>query len=309
LKPIPVVFHIGPLPVHTYGIGLALTFWIGYRYFCKRLRDNGYPDAWFGGVFVWVVVAAVVGARAVHVIAHASYYQSHPADVFAVWQGGLSSFGGLLLALPVGIVLSRRRCPELGLAKGLDLLAPVLALCWAIGRLLGPQLMVAGGGKPTSAWYGMYYAGQAGKRLPVPVFQAIECTLVYVLALAVERFIHRRGGPAGVVVAATAAFWGLTRFVDERFWLTQDSGTDAVEVASLAFVAAGAATVAILLWRDARRRLPQAAVPAGDPEGRAAEAATGTPPDPVTESAAAEAALDHRMLETKPGDKAPVLGG
>ena len=37
VKPIPVVFHLGPLQVHTYGIGLALTFWFGYRYFAKRL--------------------------------------------------------------------------------------------------------------------------------------------------------------------------------------------------------------------------------------------------------------------------------
>ena len=33
MKPVPVAFHVGPLEVHTYGIGLALTFWFAYSYF------------------------------------------------------------------------------------------------------------------------------------------------------------------------------------------------------------------------------------------------------------------------------------
>ena len=70
MKPIPIVFHIGPLQIHTYGIGLALTFWFGYRYFAKRLRDHGYPDVWFGRAFIWIVVMSIVGARAVSVIAN-----------------------------------------------------------------------------------------------------------------------------------------------------------------------------------------------------------------------------------------------
>ena len=55
MRPIPVVFHLGPLQVHTYGLGLAVTFWFAYRYLARRLRANGYPDAWLGGTFVWVV--------------------------------------------------------------------------------------------------------------------------------------------------------------------------------------------------------------------------------------------------------------
>ena len=162
MRPIPVDFHIGPLQVHTYGIGLALTFWFGFVYFERRLRKNGYPTDWLVPVFLWIILAAVVGARAMHVLSNLSYYTQNPGDIFAIWHGGLSSFGGLLLAVPVGIILTRRRCPELPMGRALDLVAPVLLACWALGRLLGPQLMVAGGGHPTHQWFGMYYAGQAG---------------------------------------------------------------------------------------------------------------------------------------------------
>ena len=111
MKPIPVDFHIGPLQVHTYGIGLALTFWFGFAYFERRLRKNGYPTDWLVPVFLWIILAAVVGARAMHVLSNLSYYTQNPGDVFAIWHGGLSSFGGLLLAVPVGIILDPAALP------------------------------------------------------------------------------------------------------------------------------------------------------------------------------------------------------
>jgi prolipoprotein diacylglyceryltransferase len=254
VKPIPVVFHLGSLQIHTYGIGLALTFWFGYRYFAKRLRDHGYPDAWFGRAFIWIVVASIVGARVVHVVANlrgAQGYAQNPGDIFAIWHGGLSSFGGLLGGVPTGLICARRWCPQLRLSVALDLVAPVLVIAWAVGRLLGPQLMYQGGGNLTRAWYGMAYAGQAGKRIPVPIFQAIEDSVVYVIALWVERMIARRRGPIGIVATAAVTLYGAARFNDEYVLLPHNTGGDiAVLIASLAFVGVGAALACWLLWQD-----------------------------------------------------------
>ena len=250
MKPIPVDFHIGSLQIHTYGIGLALTFWFSLRYFEHRLRKNGYPWRWATGIFLWVVVSSIVGARVVHVIANASYYVDNPGDILAIWHGGLSSFGGLLFAVPVGIVLARRRCPELPTSRAIDLVTPVLVAAWGVGRLLGPQLMVNGGGHPTNAWYGLEYAGQVGKRIPVPVFQSLECFAILGILLLVER--RTRGRPVGLLVALGVALWSLTRFTDEFFWLAVPRLWDAVEVVSLILSAVGFVAVAVL-WRRQRR--------------------------------------------------------
>jgi prolipoprotein diacylglyceryltransferase len=256
VKPIPVVFHLGPLQVHTYGVGLALTFWFGYRYFAKRLRDHGYPDAWFARAFIWIVVMSIIGARAVHVIANlegTQGYLQNPGDVLAIWHGGLSSYGGLLGGVPTGLVCARRWCPQLRLSVALDLIAPVLVIAWAIGRLLGPQLMYQGGGYPTHAWYGMAYAGQAGKRVPVPIIQALEDAVVYVVALWVERRIARRGGPIGIVATTAVTLYGAARFNDEYVLLPHNTGGDiAVLIASVAFVGVGAGLASWLLWNDSR---------------------------------------------------------
>jgi prolipoprotein diacylglyceryltransferase len=253
VKPIPVAFHIGPVEIHTYGIGLAITFFVGYRYFSRRLAKRGYPDEWLGRVFIWIVVAAVIGARAVHVIANLGYYSRNPIEIFAIWHGGLSSFGGLALAVPVGFIGARLYCPRLRASVAADIVVPVLVASWALGRLLGPQLMEAGGGKPTGQWFGMYYAQQIGKRLPVPIFQALECFGIFLVLLYIERRLSSRGGPVGVVAWMGVALWGLSRYIDESLWLTHDNGTVAVEVASLAMFGIGSAIAARLVIRDRRR--------------------------------------------------------
>jgi phosphatidylglycerol:prolipoprotein diacylglycerol transferase len=249
MRPIPVVFHIGPLQVHTYGIGLALTFWFGFTYFERRLKRSGYRTDWFVSVFLWIILSAVVGARALNVVSNLGYYSHSPGQVLAIWHGGLSSFGGLLFAVPTGLILTHRRCPELALGRALDLIAPVLLASWAMGRLLGPQLMVAGGGHPTHQWFGMYYAGQHGRRLPVPIFQAAEDFGVFVVLILIERRLAhwpdgsaRSGYPAGTVIGTAMTLWGIERALDEHLWLGEDGhlGSLLVQIAGVLLVVGGA---------------------------------------------------------------------
>ncbi len=259
MRPIPIVFHLGPIQIHTYGIGLAITFVVSAWYLGRRFRRAGEPWRWVADASIWIVVAAILGARAAHVVSHWSFYASRPAEILAIWHGGLSSFGGLLLGVPTGLALMRRRCPDISLARGLDLAAPVLAAGWGIGRLLGPQLMIAGGGRPTTAWYGMEYAGSVGRHVPVPVFQSIESFAVFAALLLIERRFRDR--PAGLLAASAAGLWGLARFGDQLFWLGTSGRLDATEVAGLALSLVGWACVVVLVAR--RRRVDREAEGSG----------------------------------------------
>jgi phosphatidylglycerol:prolipoprotein diacylglycerol transferase len=259
VKPIPVAFHIWFLEVHTYGIGLAITFWFAYRYFERRLRNAGYPWQWLTGAFLWIVVASIFGARLLHVLAnYSSYYKSNPGQILDIWHGGLSSFGGLLFGVPVGIILARRRCPELPTLRALDIVGPVLMAAWGVGRLLGPQLMVSGGGRPTTAWWGMYYAGEAGKRVPVPLIQAFDSFVIFGILIAIEHYVRKR--PVGFIVAATAALWGLARFFEENVFLRQNDhqGASLVQGAGLLLFVVGAVAM-VVLWRRQRSDPPSEA--------------------------------------------------
>jgi phosphatidylglycerol:prolipoprotein diacylglycerol transferase len=243
--PIPILFQVGPIQIHTYGIGLALTFIFGWWYMRRRVRAAGLDDRWVADAVFWVMLWAIVGAHVVHVIANHPFYMASPGEILMVWHGGLSSFGGLALGIPAGLWVAHKRCPQLSIARALDLAAPVLALGWGIGRLLGPQLMIRGGGKITSAWYGMYYAGEAGRRVPVPIFQALECFAVFGLVILYERTVRDR--PDGALIAATAMLWGLARFFDQYLWLGVPGQLNAVEVGGLLLACGG--LVSLVLFR------------------------------------------------------------
>jgi phosphatidylglycerol:prolipoprotein diacylglycerol transferase len=134
----------------------------------------------------------------------------------------------------------------------------VLLACWAIGRLLGPQLMVAGGGHPTHQWFGMYYSGQTGRRLPVPIFQALEDFTVYLILILIERALDRwpdgsprTGYPPGTVLGTGMILWGIERSLDEHLWLGEDGrlGSDLVQLAGVLLVVGGI----VILLRTRRR--------------------------------------------------------
>jgi prolipoprotein diacylglyceryltransferase len=167
-----------------------------------------------------------------------------------VWQGGLASFGGIALALPVGVILERRWFASTKMLAFADALLPALVAGWALGRVLGPQFMVNGGGHLTHQWFGMYYHGQVGKRVPVPLIQSAEDGLLWVGLLGVERrWTHRfTGALAGVAMTV----WGVVRAVDEHWLLGQQShsGSIGVQVAGLVLAAGGVA----VLVTGARRR-------------------------------------------------------
>lgn len=275
MKPIPVVFHIGPLQLHTYGLGLAITFWFAFRYLSRRLRAHGWPDEWLASTTVWVVVAALVGARIVHVVANwTTQYEHSPAQIVQVWNGGLSSFGGLMLGIPVGFYLAHKRGPKIPRLQLADLVTPVLLAAWTIGRLLGPQLMVAGGGHPTNAWYGMYYADEVGKRLPVPLFQSAMTFVMLLIAWRVERYVERNGGPRGLVMAVGITIWGVGRFIEEHFWLARpgNGGDLAVETTGVILAVLGALLTATLLIRSHNRPQTPAAPVSSDGESLATTA-------------------------------------
>jgi phosphatidylglycerol---prolipoprotein diacylglyceryl transferase len=263
VRPIPTAFHLGPLELHTYGLGLAIAFYIAWRCLYKRVGDAGYRTDWLVSLGVWVAISAVVGARLLHVVTNLSAYTAQPLQTFEVWHGGLSSFGGLLLAVPTAIVVAKKKCPELSVRRGLDLAVTALALGWSIGRLLGPQLMVAGGGHRTNQWFGMYYAGQAGKRIPVPIIQALEDGALFVLLVLLERHLTRLAArraparpPAGALTAVAMVVWGIVRALDERLWLGEDGhlGSLLVQYGGVA-LAVGGVVLGLVVWRQWRAYL------------------------------------------------------
>lgn len=238
---VPTSFHLGPLVFHTYGFGLAIAAYVCYLYARRRLARAGFDLEHFFAYAVALVVSGLVGARLANIATNWSYYSGHPSRWIAVWQGGLASFGGIALALPVAIILQRRWWPGSSFARFADAMVPALVAGWALGRVLGPQFMVNGGGHLTHLWFGIHYAGQVGKRVPVPLIQGAEDGLLWGLLILLERRWTTRF--AGALSGVAMIIWGLVRAYDEHWLLGQESrsGSVGVQIAGLVLALAGVA--------------------------------------------------------------------
>jgi phosphatidylglycerol---prolipoprotein diacylglyceryl transferase len=240
---VPTSFHLGPLDFHTYGFGLAIAAYVCFLYARRRLNHKGFDVQPFGKFAFCLIVAGLLGARVANIATNWGYYSDHPSRWIAVWQGGLASFGGIALALPVGLYLQRRWWPGSSLALYCDALVPALIAGWALGRVLGPQFMVNGGGHLTHQWFGIHYAGQVGKRVPVPLIQGAEDSLLWLALLTVEHLrLNRR---VGVLSGIAMIVWGLVRSLDERLLLGQEShsGSIGVQIAGIVLALGGAVLI------------------------------------------------------------------
>ncbi len=93
----PVLFHFGSVIVRWYGLMFAIGFLVGYEIVYRIFRHEGAKESWVGSLFIYVVVATILGARLGHVFFYDwGYYSQHLGEIPKIWEGGLASHGGTL---------------------------------------------------------------------------------------------------------------------------------------------------------------------------------------------------------------------
>jgi phosphatidylglycerol:prolipoprotein diacylglycerol transferase len=127
------LFDVGPFSIHTYGLALAVAFWLGIELSAREARRRGMDPVHIVDLGIVVLVSSVIGSRLFYVLGHLDQYRSNPVDVFKVWEGGLTFYGGLIAGVLFGIgYLRLKRQP---LAQAIDVVAPQIALGIAIARI------------------------------------------------------------------------------------------------------------------------------------------------------------------------------
>jgi len=151
---IPVLFHIGPLSVYSYGMMMALGFLAADYVITLECRRRGIVTDYASSIVVWAAILGISSARVLDILNNFSSYWADPKSMVLsgsgfVWYGGL--FGGILGAYLVS------RYYRIGFLKTTDMCAPALAIGQAVGRL-GCQLAGDGDwGLPSKLPWAMAY--------------------------------------------------------------------------------------------------------------------------------------------------------
>jgi phosphatidylglycerol:prolipoprotein diacylglycerol transferase len=130
----PIAFHLGRLPIHWYGVMVALGFMAGLWTASRRGLREGVPPEKVLDLGPWLILGAIVGARTLYVISYWNEeFAQHPTEIFMIQKGGLVFYGGLIGSSLACIIYAGVK--KLPLWKFADILAPSVALGYVFGRI------------------------------------------------------------------------------------------------------------------------------------------------------------------------------
>lgn len=128
-----LLFTIGPLSLYTYGLAMALGFLTAYALAHLQARRVGRSTDDLSNLLIWIMLAAVVGARLAYVIENWQVeFADNPLKIIRLDMGGLVFYGGFIGAV-IATWLYCRFKKESPLAMG-DFLFTLVPLGHAFGR-------------------------------------------------------------------------------------------------------------------------------------------------------------------------------
>jgi phosphatidylglycerol:prolipoprotein diacylglycerol transferase len=252
---IPDVLHIGPIPIHVFGIFLALAFLAAGAVAGREFERRGWDPALASSALVWAAVGGLVVARLWIVLDAWPDFVRDPWT-FLFTGGGFVFYGGLLGgALAVTAFFHRHGIPWF---RGADAVAPAIAVGQAIGRL-GCQAAGDGDwGKETTVPWGMAYPHAVvgwdkppGVRVhPTPLYEAAA----YVAIFALLWRLRREPVPDGTIFSLYLVLASAARFLVEFVRINPPVvlGLTEAQLMSLALMTVGGwSLVARRTWRAA----------------------------------------------------------
>lgn len=210
------IIHIGPLPLHAYGLMLALGVLAAAKIAEVRWRRMGGDPKVIPEIAVPVVIAGVVGARLYHLFTGYKWSEGGVVGAFEIWKGGLSIWGAVAGGLIAVVVMARVK--HVDVLMLMDAIGPAVAVAQAIGRWgnwFNQELF----GRPTRLPWALEIdrahrpAGytQYATFHPTFLYESLWCLLVFGTIVWLERRVGLRRGQAFALYVAMYTF-GRTWF-------------------------------------------------------------------------------------------------
>jgi phosphatidylglycerol:prolipoprotein diacylglycerol transferase len=251
---------MGPLTIRWYGVMMAIAFIAGLWTASRRGLREGIAAEKILDIGPWLIVGTIIGARTLHVV---TYWREEFAgrpfwEVFAVWNGGLVFYGGLMGASLAGILYARYK--QIALWKLADVLAPSIPLGYVFGRI-GCFLNGCCYGRACSLpWAVSYPPGNLNQAPTFPVHptQLYDSILSLILYIGLA-WLYRRKKFDGQVFAAYLLCYAVTRSIVESFRgdYSAPHYHSALHLTPAQLISIGIFAAGIALWAVLRKFQPK----------------------------------------------------
>ncbi|RLB96186.1 MAG: prolipoprotein diacylglyceryl transferase [Deltaproteobacteria bacterium] len=129
----PILFHIGPFALHSYGVFVAMAFLSAMGLALREAGRVGEDPEKILDLFFYVLVAAIAGSRILYVVVNWPTFEQDPVEIVRIWHGGLVFYGGFIGAFIAAWWYIRSK--KLSFLKTADILAPSIAFGQFVGRI------------------------------------------------------------------------------------------------------------------------------------------------------------------------------
>jgi phosphatidylglycerol---prolipoprotein diacylglyceryl transferase len=190
---IPILFHIGPIPVYSFGAFMALAAIASALVIQSELKRNGYNPEIASTIVFGAAVGGLAGARLLFIIE--SWHDFIRAPMSYLFTGaGFTWYGGFIGGtLAVSWIVSKNKIPW---RRAADIVAPALAAGYGIGRIGCHMAGDGDWGVVTNVPWGVAYTNAIigwvdpstgipyppGVRVhPTPIYELIESAIIFVI--------------------------------------------------------------------------------------------------------------------------------
>lgn len=221
----PVAIQLGPIAIRWYAlayIGGIVLGWVYARSLVKKERLWGGPAPislpQLDDFILWVTIGIILGGRTGYVLFYnPAFFAQHPAEIFQLWNGGMSFHGGFLgCVAAVMWFASRNGISILSLGDITTAVGPIGLLLGRLANFINGELW-GRQADPGLPW-AMIFPNDRLHLLRHPS-QLYQAALEGVLLFAVLAVMIRMGAlkRPGLVLGSFILIYALARIIGEVF--------------------------------------------------------------------------------------------
>ena len=132
----PIAIEFGPLVIRWYSLAYVVGILLGWRYMLRLARrpPGVVENLAIDDFILWATLGVILGGRLGYVLFYRpGFYIDNPAQILAVWRGGMSFHGAALGMLGATVLFTwKRRIPLLAFG---DLICAAAPIGLFLGRL------------------------------------------------------------------------------------------------------------------------------------------------------------------------------
>ena len=253
----PIIGTVYGIHLWWYGLSYSLGFLNAHLFFMRRRAELGLSKREVYELSLLLSLGVLVGGRLLVVNNERAFYRDNLDLVPALWLGGMATHG-LIIGGFVGVVIFcfLRRKPLLMMLDAMAIPAALILCVGRIGNFIDGEIV----GRVTNVPWAVKFPDAEGFRHPVVLYDGLKNLLI----VPVLMHARRRGVPPGGLAARFLFLYAFPRiFIDyfREYPLTL-LGLPSGQTMNILMSVAGLG----LLWRNRRRPMVRASVPAAQEE-------------------------------------------